>query len=188
MLSVGMARQTLVLARILLLSAVCAAQKDNGAECDCFKTNGSTEAYFSYHRFFDYRNVPYSLTSTPKVLTNPSDTSGAGNSSAFFSNSSWTADWTAQNWDNSDSLNISGSDATILMINSPNNVYIGMTPSTFPLKYSNKVIFPSKNPVSTIAPHTIPISLYEQRGPRVSSRQLKSTAQRSTIATSPRAS
>jgi len=124
-----MARQTLVLARILLLSAVVAAQTDNGAECDCFKTNGSTEAYFSYHRFFDYRNVPYSLTSNPKVLTDPTNTSDANNSSAFFSSSSWTADWTAQNWDNSDSLNTSNSDATILMINSPNNVYIGMSSS-----------------------------------------------------------
>jgi hypothetical protein len=122
-----MARQTLVLASTLLLSAVGTAQKDNGGECDCFKTNGSTEAYFSFHRFFDYRNVPFSLTSDPKVLTDPTETSDANNSSDFFSNPSWTADWATQNWDNSDTLNTSNSDATILMINSPNNVYISMS-------------------------------------------------------------
>jgi hypothetical protein len=125
-----MVSQILVLTSALLLSAVVTAQKDNGAECDCFKTNGSTEAYFSYHRFFDYRNVPYSLTSNPNVLTDSSETSNAKNTSDFFSNSSWTADWAAQNWDNSESLNTSGSDATVLMINSPNNVYIGMSSST----------------------------------------------------------
>jgi hypothetical protein len=134
-----MAHQILVLASaLLLLSAVGTAQKDNGAECGCFKTNGSTEAYFSYHRFFDYRNVPYSLTSNPNVLTDPSETSNAKNTSAFFSNSLWTADWAAQNWDNSESLNTSDSDATVLMINSPNNVYIGISSSTSPQKKAAK--------------------------------------------------
>jgi hypothetical protein len=127
----NMARQ-IVLASILSLSTLGAAQKDNGGECDCFKTNGSTEAYFTYHRFFDYRNVPSALTSHPKVLTDASDTSNARNSSAFFSQPSWTSTWAAQNWDNSDSLNTSNSDAAILMINSPNNVYIGIFSRGFP--------------------------------------------------------
>jgi hypothetical protein len=130
----SMARQTSVLASIFLLSTLGTAQKDNGGECDCFKTNGSTEAYFSYHRFFDYRNVPFSLTSNPEILTSSSDTSNAQNSSAFFSQPSWTADWAAQNWDNSDTLNTPDSDATILMINSPNNVYIGMSSPSSPPK------------------------------------------------------
>jgi len=133
-----MARQSLVLAGILLLSTTGRAQQDNGPECDCFKTNGSTEAYFSYHHFFDYRNVPSSLTSNPKVITDPRDTSDAKNTSAFFSNSSWIADWAIQNWDNSDSLNTSDSDATVLMINSPNNVYIGVFISVLPGKQSNR--------------------------------------------------
>jgi hypothetical protein len=129
----GMAGQTFALASILLLCTVGTAQKDNGANCDCFKTNGSTEAYFSYHRFFDYRNVPLSLTSNPKVLTSASDSSNAPNTSAFFSSTSWTAAWAAQNWDNSDTLNTPNSDAAVLMINSPNNVYIGMSsPSAAP--------------------------------------------------------
>jgi hypothetical protein len=121
-----MAGQALALFSILLLCTLGRAQKDNGGSCDCFKTNGSTGAYFSYHRFFDYRNVPYSLTSNPKVLTSASDSSNAPNTSAFFSRTSWTADWAAATWDNSDSINKPNSDATVFMINSPNNVYIGI--------------------------------------------------------------
>jgi beta-glucanase (GH16 family) len=120
-----MVRQSIAFASILLLCTASTAQKD--VNCDCFETNGSTAAYFSNHRFFDFRNVPLSLTSDPKVLTNASDTSNAGNTSDFFSSTSWTATWAAQNWDNSDTLGTSGSDATILMINSPNNVYIGIS-------------------------------------------------------------
>ncbi len=110
----------------LLLSSFCAAQKDNGQECDCFLTNGSSAAYFSYHRFFDYRNIPSSLTSAPPVITDEIDTKNAEATSPYFTDSSWTKDWAAQTWDNSDQLNTSDSDATILMINSQNNVYIGM--------------------------------------------------------------
>jgi hypothetical protein len=121
-----MAGKKIAILGILLLCTVGEAQKDNGAKCDCFKTNDSTGAYFSYHRFFDYRNVPLSLTSNPKVLTSASDSSNAPNTSAFFSSPSWTADWSAATWDNSDSINTPDSDATIFMVNSPNNVYIGI--------------------------------------------------------------
>lgn len=101
------------------------AQKDNGNECDCFKTNGSSGSYFKYHRFFDYRNVPSALISQPAVVTQISEDKNDVVTSPFFSDSSWTNDWNIQTWDNSDSVNDSGSDAHTLMRYSKNNVYIG---------------------------------------------------------------
>jgi len=127
-----MARLALPHLAIFLLCAVGKAQKDNGNQCDCFKTNGSTEAYFSYHRFFDYRNVPSALTSQPAVITQVSDPKNDIASSAFFSDTSWTNDWDTQTWDNSDVLNDSSSDASVLMIYSKNNVYIGKSPHPNP--------------------------------------------------------
>ncbi|KAH8600076.1 concanavalin A-like lectin/glucanase domain-containing protein [Bisporella sp. PMI_857] len=123
-----MTRLGLLQLGIFLLCAVGKAQKDNGKKCDCFKTNGSTEAYFSYHRFFDYRNVPLELTSQPAIITQASDSNNYVASSAFFSDSSWTSDWDTQTWNNSDFLNDSSTDASVLMIYSKNNVYI--EPST----------------------------------------------------------
>ena len=132
--------QQQILASILVICTIATAQKANGEECDCFKTNGSSEAYFAYHRFFDYRNVSPQLTSNPPVLTDATETQDAGNTSSFFSDESWAADWTIPNWDNSDSLNTPGSDATVLMINSPNNVYIGMSSPSPQIIMGKKVL------------------------------------------------
>jgi hypothetical protein len=109
-----------------LLFAVSVAQTDNGNECSCFRTNASSSGYFKYHRFFDYRNVPGIAFNPPSLLSNANATSSAGATSIFFANESFTNDWQMQSWNNSDKTatgNI-GSDATVLMINSPNNIYI----------------------------------------------------------------
>lgn len=118
-----MTLSTILLFSILLLSTCIATQKDYGAKCECFKTN--TNAYFAYYRFFDYRNIDKSLTSTPSPLQSADDTSNANETSSFFSDSKWTTDWTIQTWNNSDQLKSKDVDATKLMIYSKNNVYIG---------------------------------------------------------------
>jgi hypothetical protein len=169
-----MARNKPKLAGFLAICTLAVAQKDNGKECDCFRTNGSTEAYFSYHQFFDYRNVSPKLTANPDVLTNATETQDAGNSSSFFSDASFTADWTIPNWDNSDSLNTAGSDASVLMINSPNNVYIGKFPFLF--EYNNEQSdnnsFP-QNLAQIIVLTIIRTSLSGQPARRISSPQVK---------------
>jgi hypothetical protein len=125
-----MALLSSILAGILLFSAphVALAQTDNGNECSCFRTNGSSEGYFAYHRFFDYRNVVGAPVTPPAVISNADDATNAYATSEFFLNNTWTNDWTIQNWNNSDSFE--ATDASILMVNSPNNIYIG--PSTHP--------------------------------------------------------
>jgi hypothetical protein len=119
-----------MLAGVLLfsLSALTAAQKDNGDECNCFRTNGSTVGYFAYHRFHDYRNVSVAATA-PAALTGIANSTDAAVTSDFFATSQWTDDWSIQNWNNSASLGY-GSDGgpTVFMVNSPNNVYIRSCP------------------------------------------------------------
>jgi hypothetical protein len=102
------------------------AQKDNGNNCDCFRTTGATAAYFTNHQFLDYRNVPQQYVSQPPVTVDIADDRDGPSSSDFFTSSAWSQDWEVQTWNNADSLNDSASDATTLMGYSRNNVYIGM--------------------------------------------------------------
>jgi hypothetical protein len=115
-----MALPACLFAYTLLSSAK--AQTDNGDECSCFVTNDSTAAYFTYHRFWDFRNVDNALDIEPNVLIDPMNTSNAPPTSSYFTNYSWAKDWALQSWNNSDSVN--GNNVTVLMINSPNNVFI----------------------------------------------------------------
>lgn len=102
------------------------ARKDNGNNCDCFRTTGATVAYFTNHQFHDYRNVPQQYVSQPPVTVDIADDRDGPISSDFFTSSAWSQDWEVQTWNNADSLNDSASDATTLMGYSRNNVYIGM--------------------------------------------------------------
>ncbi|KAH8656611.1 glycoside hydrolase family 16 protein [Tricladium varicosporioides] len=117
-----MALPSSILAAILLFSSPAFAQKDNGDACSCFRTNATSAGYFTNHRFFDYRNVASAPTAVPSIITNATNSSNAYATSDFFVNTDWTKDWTTQKWNNSDSM--SQGDATVLMVNSPNNVYI----------------------------------------------------------------
>jgi hypothetical protein len=121
----AMALPSSILAGLFLFSLprIASAQTDNGNECSCFRTNGSSAGYFTYHRFFDYRNVAGASASPPAPISSEINATDALATSNFFLTEAWTNDWTIQNWNNSDSM--SSTDATILMINSPNNVYIG---------------------------------------------------------------
>jgi hypothetical protein len=127
-----LALPTLLSTSILLFSTLTAAQKDNGPQCDCFRTNGSSAAYFTFHRFHDFRNVNLSLTASPEVLTDAANTTNAKATSAFFLDKAWTNDWEIQNWNNTDGGLATVNNASVLMINSLNNIYIG-TPSSFPI-------------------------------------------------------
>jgi hypothetical protein len=116
----------LILTTLLLCSSLTAAQTDNGDECSCFRTNGSSSAYYASHRFHDFRNINTSLVAVPDVLTDATNTTSAEVPSQFFKNPPWSKDWVIQSWNNSEIIR--SNKASILMINSPNNVYIG-TPS-----------------------------------------------------------
>ncbi|KAL3423985.1 xylanase 3 [Phlyctema vagabunda] len=111
---------------LLWLPLLTAAQFDNAEGCSCFHTNGSSAAYFLYHRFWDYRNVdPSSISNpVPSVLTNATATTSAQATNDFFAADTFTKDWNIQSWNNSDSFGTDASDAAVLMVNSANNVYI----------------------------------------------------------------
>ncbi|CAG8960245.1 hypothetical protein HYFRA_00012765 [Hymenoscyphus fraxineus] len=113
-----------------ILSSLVKAQTDDGNACTCFRTNGSSSGYFTSHRFFDYRNVVSSQAVVPDVTTVLDSTTHSMASSDFFTTDSWTSMWTVQNWTNSDSR--ASSDASILMANSPSNVYIEKSNDTDP--------------------------------------------------------
>ncbi len=120
----AMVLPTSILASIVLFSLpnFTSAETDNGDECSCFRTNGSSQGYFLNHQFHDYRNVA-GASSPPALIPNSTDATNAFATSSFFREQSWTGEWATQNWNNSDNLASSG--ASVLMVNTPNNVYLG---------------------------------------------------------------
>ncbi|QPH02276.1 hypothetical protein C2857_006485 [Epichloe festucae Fl1] len=104
--------------------ALAAATPISDPRCTCYLTNGTEPTFYKTHRFFDFRNLTqFASRSIPEIISSPEDTSSAPPTSSFFTSPLWTSTWQAQSWNNSKSGTLNG-DATILMINSPNNIYI----------------------------------------------------------------
>ncbi|KAI1740105.1 concanavalin A-like lectin/glucanase [Xylaria scruposa] len=97
------------------------------SRCNCYRTNSSASHYFKSHKFFDFRSLSqYARVSAP--IDTAQGNADAPVTSAYFQSPEWTNVWAIQNWNNSAFLgsdsDVSGSDATVLMVNSPNNIYI----------------------------------------------------------------
>ncbi|KAK0711077.1 concanavalin A-like lectin/glucanase domain-containing protein [Lasiosphaeris hirsuta] len=90
------------------------------SSCGCFLTNGTEARFFSNHKFFDFRSQSQ-YAGVPQVITSADDSAEADKTSKFFDTTQWTDMWMVGSWNNSKSVR---SDASVLMINSPNNVYI----------------------------------------------------------------
>ncbi|KAI1117953.1 concanavalin A-like lectin/glucanase [Nemania sp. NC0429] len=95
--------------------------------CNCYRTNTSVSHYYRNHKFFDFRFLSqYARVSAP--IDTAQGNADAPLTSAYFQSPEWTNTWSIQNWNNSASLggnpDGTGSDATVLMVNSPNNIYI----------------------------------------------------------------
>ncbi|KAM0324353.1 hypothetical protein ACHAQA_008134 [Verticillium albo-atrum] len=93
------------------------------SECDCFMTDGSSEAFFSDHAFFDFRSLNQ-YANVPPIIQDENDTATADATSDYFNSDLWTDTWGIQSWNNSDRMGSDGNDATVLLINSANNIYI----------------------------------------------------------------
>ncbi|KAI1048489.1 hypothetical protein LB506_002953 [Fusarium annulatum] len=90
-------------------------------ECECYLTNGANSAYYSRHSFYDYRNLG-NYAGVPSPVQNASRKAGV--TSDYFNSDTWDDSWSIQDWSNrGKGVSLSG-DATVLMINSPNNIYI----------------------------------------------------------------
>ncbi|KAK4114148.1 glycoside hydrolase family 16 protein [Canariomyces notabilis] len=102
------------------LAATAEAILTEDNNCGCFVTSGNESAYFSHHRFFDFRSLP-EYARAPNVIQDLASTSGASMTSDFFSKSEWTDFWMLATWNNANRVR---SDASYTMANSPNNIYI----------------------------------------------------------------
>lgn len=96
------------------------------SKCNCYLTNSTTKNWYSRHKFFDFRNMAqYVNVSQP--LQDPAANTWAGPTSSYFLGQDWTNYWGLQTWNNSAMMHgnpdVTGSDATLLMVNSLNNVY-----------------------------------------------------------------
>ncbi|KAG5927117.1 hypothetical protein E4U42_002566 [Claviceps africana] len=105
-------------------TALAATTPISDSKCTCYLSNGTEPAFYKEHRFFDFRSLAHFASSSgPDVLSSAQDTSLAPPTSAFFTSPLWTSTWQAQSWNNSKAQTLNG-DATVLMINSPNNIFI----------------------------------------------------------------
>lgn len=104
----------------------------NDTACDCYLTNGSNSAYYTEHRFYDFRNLsPYA--GVPSLITDEYDAASAGNTSDYFASANWNSAWTPQSSNNS--AQVKAKSSLVLRVYSPNNVYIEKNDDTSSATY-----------------------------------------------------
>jgi beta-glucanase (GH16 family) len=108
----------LISAAVPLTAADPAVTDDSN--CGCYLTNGNQSTYFSNHRFFDFRSLPQ-YAGVPSVIRDSKSSPDADPTSGYFTSKEWSDFWMLGSWNNS---NGARADATVLMVNSPNNIYI----------------------------------------------------------------
>jgi hypothetical protein len=106
------------------ISAVDPALTDD-SNCGCYLMNGN-QTWFTSHRFFDFRSLSQ-YAGVPDVIDDPSAI--ANPTSGYFTSEEWTSFWMLGSWNNSGPHG-ARSDATVLMVNSPNNIYIESSSSS----------------------------------------------------------
>ncbi|KAK3388200.1 concanavalin A-like lectin/glucanase domain-containing protein [Sordaria brevicollis] len=90
------------------------------SKCECYLTNGTQATFFATHKFLDFRNLA-KHASVPPTIAKPDESGRAPVTSEYFTSKEWTETFWVQSWNNSHQIR---EDATVLMVNSPNNVYI----------------------------------------------------------------
>ena len=97
------------------------------SRCNCYRTNTSTSHYFQNHKFFDFRSLSQ-YARVPAPIDTAQGAADAPPTSGYFQSPEWTNTWVIQNWNNSALMggdsDVTGSDGTVLMVNTPNNIYI----------------------------------------------------------------
>ncbi|KAK3315712.1 glycoside hydrolase family 16 protein [Apodospora peruviana] len=120
-------RLSLLVAAVLLVDVALGAYPlTTDSNCGCYRTNATTSNYFAHHQFFDFRSL-YQYVNVTKPIGSFDANAEAPPTSSFFNQQTWTKTWSIQNWNNTDLLRSNDtdlSDATVQMVNSPNNIYI----------------------------------------------------------------
>ncbi|KAI0023282.1 concanavalin A-like lectin/glucanase domain-containing protein [Xylariomycetidae sp. FL0641] len=115
-------RQTLAILVLALCPGIRASFSEvDDDRCDCYLTNASSSNYFTTHKFFDFRSLSR-YAKVPNPIEDALDSSEANATSDFFASDGWTEYWGTQSWNNSASVR--SGDAPVLMVHSPNNIYI----------------------------------------------------------------
>lgn len=113
----------------LYATTLCAAAEYKTAddsECDCYVVNGTDAQYFRNHKFYDFRSLS-DYINVPPLLDDADENRLAPVANPYFATAEWNETWGIMNWNNSNSLSEADEDtggATVLMVNSPSNVYI----------------------------------------------------------------
>ncbi|KAI1378233.1 glycoside hydrolase family 16 protein [Hypoxylon crocopeplum] len=114
-------RPLVVISSLAPLS-VAAYPEVSSDRCNCFLTNGSNSNWFTTHKFFDFRDKLDDVA-VPALIDDPDDSSQASPTNNYLQSNEWADYWTLQSWNNTASLGSTVSDASTLMVHSPNNVY-----------------------------------------------------------------
>ncbi|KAL2271726.1 hypothetical protein VTJ83DRAFT_1097 [Remersonia thermophila] len=99
---------------------VLADDDDNNDACECYVINDDQGTYFTHHRFFDFGNLS-EHAGVPPALRDAAASARANVTSAYFLSDAWARFWMINSWNSSAAAR---ADATVAMVNSPNNVYI----------------------------------------------------------------
>ncbi|RYP41177.1 hypothetical protein DL767_001181 [Monosporascus sp. MG133] len=113
--------QAVVLAISALVAVGKAFEEISSDRCDCFLTNGTTASYFAGHKFFDFRLLPQHAY-VPAHIEDAYESSYVTPASEYFISEEWTSTWGIQGWNNS--RTVDAGVAPVLMVHSPNNVYV----------------------------------------------------------------
>jgi hypothetical protein len=95
---------------------------DNSHGCECYVTGGSSSAFFTYHRFFDFRDLhdPDGLYDRdPANVTNEQDQGEEISQRGFLNSTEFSKDWRISHWGKDP-----GSEQPVKFRYSPQNVYI----------------------------------------------------------------
>ncbi|KAK0629362.1 glycoside hydrolase family 16 protein [Bombardia bombarda] len=116
----------LLSAALLVDVALAAYPLTTDSNCGCYRTNATSVNYFAHHQFFDFRSLSQ-YVNVPGPISNFDSNAAAPPTSSFFTSATWANAWRIQNWNNSGLLSLNNTDvndATVKMVNSPNNIYI----------------------------------------------------------------
>ncbi|KAJ9648016.1 hypothetical protein H2199_001793 [Coniosporium tulheliwenetii] len=141
------------------------ASKDNSPDCGCYEVSSeSSPAYFTYHRFYDWRNLassPDQFTSIPPRLEEDEDQGAEELADVYqdvLNGTEWNQDWGIMNWGKE-----ATAEAPVRMQNSAANVFIAQRHHNLPSLSPPTLNPPPKTPnptppTSPSAPPAIPPS------------------------------
>ncbi|KAI0460663.1 putative xylanase 3 [Xylaria acuta] len=114
-------QQALLFIILQVLGRAACLKEVSDRQCDCYVTNDTSANYFITHNFFDFRTLAQ-YANVPHPIEDPYDSSDADETSEYFLDDNWTKVWGIQRWNNSNSVD--SGDVPVLLVNSPNNIYI----------------------------------------------------------------